>query len=76
MCCDDVPLHLSFSLTSHAHAHGSLTYEYNIHRQNCLEDYGVKVAVEKLEKIDSSRLQDMHVSSDSVCIHKLGSISI
>ena len=53
-----------------------MSTRYNIHRQNCLEDSGVKVAVEKLEKIDSSRLQDMHVSCDSVCIHKLGSISI
>jgi len=31
----------------------------HIHRQNCLEDYGVKLAVQKLQKIDNSGLQDM-----------------
>ena len=31
----------------------------HIHGQNCLEDYGVKVAVQKLKNIDNSRLQDM-----------------
>ena len=50
----------------------------HIHRQNCLEDYGVKVAVQKLEKIDNSRLQDMWVvivcvdcarsSTDVLCV--------
>ena len=39
----------------------SLFSTEHIHRQNCLEDYGVKVAVQKLEKIDNSRLQDMWV---------------
>ena len=58
MMCVDMPLTLSLTSHAHAHAHGSLTYEH-IHRQNCLGEYGVKVAVQKLEKIDNSRLQDM-----------------
>ena len=30
-----------------------------IHRQNCLDEYGIKLAVQKLEKIDNSSLQEM-----------------
>ena len=33
----------------------------HIHRKNCLKNYGVKVTVQKLEKIDNFRLQDMWV---------------
>ena len=44
--CSYVPMTLEFSLISHTHR--SLTYEH-IHRQNCLEDCGVKLAVQKLD---------------------------
>ena len=57
MMCADVPLTLELSPDI------TCTHPFRF-SHNCLEDYCVKVAVQKLEKIDNSRLQD--VSCDNV----------
>ena len=64
MMCADVALTLELSPDITRTHPFRFSYQYNIHRQNSLEDYCVKVAVQKLEKIDNSRLQD--VSCDIV----------
>ena len=48
-CFPSLPIIQRFTISSVDH----------IHRQNCLEDYEMKLAVQKLQKIDNSGLQDM-----------------
>ena len=52
----------TFFTNNFTNAHGSLLYMHS-YTQNCLEDYAIKVAVQKIEEIDNSRPQHDNVFS-------------